>query len=250
MKYKCLIVENNPLERDLLEMLLRKIELAEIVAICDDGIVAMQVLLREELDIVFTDIEMPELSGINLLKSLKNPPVFVFISAFGKFAVDGFDLDVADFILKPVTTYRLLKAFGKAKDLWDKRKQQVLPAETSVAQEEDGVFFARTSDGLQKLSLQSILFAESKANFSVLHMKDGHQHMILVGLKQLEDQLPSSHFVRIHKLFIINWHHVSIINKESLIVDGKHEVFIGPSYRQVLSEKIAGYQLLERRKDK
>jgi len=249
MKYKCLIVENDPLERDLLEMLLRKIESAEIVAVCENGMSAMQVLLREEVDLVFTDIDMPELSGIDLLKSLKNPPAFVFISAHGKFAVEGFDLDVADFILKPVTAYRLLKAFGKAKVLHDKKEVQGAVT-TPLAAEEEGVFFARTSDGLQKLLLQSILFAESKANFSVLHMEDGSRHMILVGLKQLQEQLPAVDFMRIHKLFIINWRHVSLINKDSLTIAGKHEVFIGPSYRPALNDKIAGYQLLERRKDK
>lgn len=244
MKYKCLIAEDNLLERDMLAVLLGKIDQAEVVAVCDSGLSAMQYLMTNEVDIIFSDIDMPELSGINLLKSLEYQPVFVFISAHSNYAVQGFDLDVADFILKPISLQRLLKAFGKAKEKVEKQK---LPVPLPVLQAEDPFIFVRTSDGLQKIRTADITYAESKGNFSVIFLRDGSQYMVLVALKNLASQLPEAQFVRIHKYYLINWNLVTLVQKGSITIAGKNVLPIGNIYKKDITELLTSVPIIERK---
>ena len=244
MTYKCLIAENNESERDLLQLLIEDIEQLSLVAACADGMAAIQVLMDEQVDIVFTDVDMPGLSGINLLKSLTDPPIFIFISAFSNYAVDGFELDIADFILKPVSIQRLLRAFGKAKELIA-LKQKAVPAVTGATDAD--TFFVRTSNGILKLSRSNIIYASSKENFSVLHTTDGLLHMVLVGLKQLEEQLSSPDFIRIHRYTIINWQHVTLINADTVTLADTHQLDIGSTYKNALTDKLANHTVLKRK---
>ena len=231
----------------MLAMLLRKIQQAELVAVCKDGLEAMQVILQQEIDIVFTDINMPELSGINLLKSLKHPPVFIFISAFKDYATEGFDLDVTDFIVKPVSPQRLFKAFTKAKEHIDLRRSSDLPAPAISPGATATDFFAKTVEGLQKIVLADVAYIESKINFSILHLLDGNSRMILVGLKQLELQLEPENFIRIHKSYVVNWQLVSIIQPAGITIAGKYQLPIGESYRKAVAKKVAAGKMLERK---
>lgn len=243
MKYQCIIVEDNAVERDLLEVLLHRMEEVEIAGVFQNGLEALQFLQSHPVDIAFTDIDMPELSGIGLLRSLRQPPVFIFISAHSKYAADGYDLDVLDFITKPLRPERLYRALNKAVEFL-KGGGKAPPAA------DDEVFMARTSEGINKLALSSIAYAESKANYSVLHLVNNTSLMVLIGMKQLEEQLPPQRFIRIHKAYIINWALAERIGKESILLAGKYEVPIGDSHRKELAERIAGYPYLERRPEK
>ena len=240
MKYRCIIVEDNAVERDLMEVLLRKIDDVIIAGVFENGLLALQFLHQNEVDIAFTDIDMPELSGIGLLKSLRKPPVFIFISSHGRYAADGYDLDVLDFIKKPASAERVFRAVGKAREFL---AQQQSPPVIPVL---DEVLMVRTSDGLNKITVSNIAYAESMANYSMLHLSDGTGLMVLIGLKQLEEQLPADRFIRIHKNHLINWAHAGIIRKESILVAGKYEVPIGEKHRKELTDKIADYRTLER----
>lgn len=240
MTYKCLIAEDDLLERDMLAMLLGKIEQAEIVAVCEDGLSAMQYLMAHEVDIVFSDVDMPQLSGMALLASLRRPPVFVFISAYSEYAAKGFDLDVVDFIVKPVTPQRLYKAFAKAGDYLDRQTF------AAVAPPVQDVIFARTSEGLLKIALQDIMYAESRANFSMLHLQDGNKHLLLVNLKGLAEQLPAGRFIRIHKYFLINWGLITIVHKDSIVVGGNQELPIGDTYKKAIADRLVNVQVIER----
>lgn len=240
MKYRCIIVEDNAIERDLMEVLLRKLDDLEIAGVFENGLQALTFLQQNQVDLAFTDIDMPELSGIDLLKSLRQPPAFVFASAHGGYAADGYDLDVLDFIKKPVRPDRLYRAVDKARDFLRQRPDRAEP----VA--DDETLMARTSEGLHKLLLGDLAYAESKGNYSVLHLVNGSNLMVLIGLKQLEEQLSADRFIRIHKNYLINWTLAALIRKESVLVADKYEVPIGDSHRKELTERIAGYRTLKR----
>ena len=260
MTYRCIIVEDNAIERDLMEVLLAKVDGAEVVGIFENGLAALQFLQTNPVDIAFTDIDMPELSGIGLLKSLRHPPAFVFISAHDGYAADGYELDAIDFIRKPVVPERLFRAFAKARlHLEQQQAEQLVPdrsgqaipegnpAPTPAPQPEAATLMVRTSEGIHKLKATDIAYAESKGNYSQLHLAAGQELMVLISLRQLEEQLPPETFVRIHKHYLVNWAMVDLIRKESVtLLDGRYEVPIGDSHRKTLMERVAGHRALER----
>ncbi len=243
MKHQCIIVEDNAVERDLLETLLRRMEDVEVAGVFNNGLEALQFLQQHPVDIAFTDVDMPGLSGIGLFKSLTQPPLFIFISAHSRYAADGYELDVLDFIRKPLQPERLYRALSKALERLGRAESK-----QEAAQEE--VLMARTSEGMNKLSLGSIIYAESKANYSMLHLLHETSMMVLVGMKQLEAQLPAARFMRVHKNYLVNWQLVDRIGKESVLVAGKYELPVGDSYRKALAARIASYPTLERRQEK
>ena len=239
MKYQCIIVEDNAVERDLLEVLLGKVTEFEIAGIFENGLLALRFLQQHPVDLAFTDVDMPELSGIGLLKSLRQPPLFVFTSAYSEYAADGYELDVIDFIRKPVTPERVFRAAGKA--------LEQLKQLHSTAPSPSEVLIMRTSEGINKLTPGAIAYAESKANYSVLYLLDDTSLMVLVSLKQLEEQLPPGQFIRIHKNYLVNWNLAGLIRKDSVILAGKYEVPVGNSYRKELADKLAAHAALGRR---
>ena len=240
MRYKCIIVDDNAIERDLLEVLLQKMDELEIAGIFDNGLEALRFLQQHPVDITFSDIDMPELSGFGLLKSLRQPPVFIFISSHGRYAADSYDLDVVDFIRKPVSLERLYRSVRKAIVHIDKSR-------AAPANPEEEVMIVRTTDGINKLLPGSIVYAESMANYSMLYLQDGASLMVLVSLKQLEEQLPQGAFLRIHKNYLVNWALAGVIRRDSVLLAGKYEIPIGDSHRRHLAERIAGHPAIGRK---
>ena len=243
MPYSCIIVEDNLVERDLMEMLLLKMEEVTIAGIFENGLQALNFLQQNAVDIAFTDVDMPELSGIGLLKSLRHPPLFVFISAHGEYAVDGYELDVVDFIKKPVSFERLFRALGKVLE----RLKQATDFPAHVGNDS---IMVRTSEGVHKLAPASIIYAESKSNYSLLYLEEGTTIMVLIALKQLEEQLPQRIFIRIHKNYLVNWTFAGLIRKDSVVLAGKYELPIGDSHRKELADRVANHPTLVRKAGK
>ncbi len=243
--YKCLITDDDMMARDALGMYLAKIPQLEVVAVCENGLDALQALGEQEVDIVFSDIEMPELTGFNLLKTLKKAPVFVFISSHGEYAVESYNLDVIDFIVKPVTFERLLKAVNKATEYLG-MKQAYAGSTGSVETGADDHFYIRESNDLVKLLYDNVAYVESMGNFSKIFTVDNKRHITLVNLKNLEEQLPSAHFTRIHKQYIINHKHISAITAEEIRITDKFVLPLSQSFRQQLMDKVVSKNIVTR----
>jgi len=242
--YNCLIADDNMLERDALEMHLRKIPQLDITAVCENGLEALQAISAGHFDLVFSDIEMPELTGFGVLKSLKNAPVFVFISSHGEFAIESYNLDVIDFIVKPVTFERLLKAVNKAIEYLELKRNNGLK-ETPVT-ENDTYFFIKESNDLVKLEFEQVAYIESMGDFSKIFTLDDKRHITLVSLKNLELQLPPEYFTRIHKQYIINHHHISAISADEVKIAGKYIVSLSQAFRQELMSKVVNKKVVTR----
>lgn len=235
--FKCLIVDDNEIERDAIEMYLRKINRLEIKAICSSGIEAADVLINEHIDIVFSDIDMPELSGHGLLKSIKNPPVFIFITSFSEYAAESFNLDALDFVVKPATFERLLKASNKAIEYLDLKKTASNLAEHSN-QELDTAdyFYIKETKGFTRLNYNDVIYIESMGDFSKIFTAE-NKHITLVNLKNLERQLPSF-FVRVHKQYIINLNHINTVTSNEILLNHNYVVPVSLLNKQDLMEKI------------
>jgi two-component system LytT family response regulator len=249
MKYTCLIADDNLLERDALEMHLKKIDRLQIVASCADGLEAAKVLGEQQVDIVFSDIDMPDMSGFGLLKSLRQAPVFIFISAHPEYAVESFALDVVDFMVKPVTLERIMKAANKAIEYIELKKlaasKQTAP-EPANKNAGDDHFFIKGSNGLEKVMYDEVTYIESMGDFSKIFTTSDKKHVTLVSLKQLESQLPEDTFMRIHKQHIVNYHQITAISANDLTVHNTYTVPLGSSYKQQLMDKVVDKKIISR----
>ncbi|MES2332772.1 MAG: LytTR family DNA-binding domain-containing protein [Bacteroidota bacterium] len=258
MKYKCIIVEDNILERDALAIKIKKIDSLTLRAVLSDGLEAITTLKNEEIDIVFSDIDMPDLSGIELLKSLKHPPVFIFISSHPEHAAESFELDVIDYIVKPVKMERLIKATDKAVEyILAKKKLQAEPTAKitplSVAAHElvktidaQAYFFIKEKHAYIKLNMGDVLYIESMGDFSKVITTQQKVHFVLISLKNLEKQLPSHVFLRVHKQYIINILHIQNISISDIKLNSNDIIPISVAYKQALHDNVINKKSLTR----
>ncbi|MET0572685.1 MAG: LytTR family DNA-binding domain-containing protein [Pedobacter agri] len=247
MLYKCIIVDDNEIERDALEMHLKKISSLQIIKICTSGVEAAEVLSNTEIDIVFSDIDMPELSGMALLKITKNKPLFIFITSHSEYAVESYDLDAIDFIVKPATFERILKAANKAIEYLELKKQISVEGneQAEIRKENEDFFYFRETKGITKLKYSDVIYIESMGDFSKLFTSND-KHVILVSLKNLEKQLPEDIFTRVHKQYIININHIATLTNHEVHLDFNFIVPISASNRQELMEKSIEKKILSR----
>jgi len=254
VKYNCIIVDDSPLDRNITATQVGKMNLFNVVAECCDGVEAAAVLKTEQVDVVFSDIDMPLLSGTELLKSLKNPPVFIFISAHSKFAVETYDLEAVDFIVKPIKFERLFQAANKAIDYIELRKlrkdkeHNERPGtleQTQSSSAPDDYFFINQMRGITRLRYSDVIFIESMNDSSVIHTVNDEKFTVLVNLKNLAEQIPEAIFKRVHRRFIVNTDHIEHIMGNTIRLDTKHTLQIGELYRkdimqQLLNKKVVG----------
>jgi two-component system, LytTR family, response regulator len=236
--YKCLITDDSPIDRDVVEMYVSKIENLQIEAVCSDGLEAAAVLQQKEIDIVFSDIDMPDLSGLELKQSLQNPPVFIFISSYAEYAAESYNLDVIDFITKPVSFARLVKATNKAIEYIELKKKTTFEKIENVAEIKNETIFVKDNDGFTQIKLSEIIYIESMGNFSKICTKL-KTHITLVSLKNIEEQLPNERFIRVHKQYIIHLPHIiSITASAEITLINNHIIPLGNTYKLVLMEAI------------
>lgn len=238
--YKCLIAEDNLLDRDAIALYLSKIDNLSIEAVCSNGLEAAAVLQQKEIDIVFSDIDMPGLSGIELIQSLKQPPVFIFISAYPEYAAESFNLDVIDFIVKPVTLARLMKAAHKAIEYIELKKNSTGNVQQPIIAPENNAahFFIKENSDYTRIDIPDLLYIESMGNFSKLHTLQ-KKHIVLVSLKNIEPQLPTGNFIRIHKQYIINKQQMISLSSDGAVqLSSGHHIPVGDMYKAALMEFI------------
>lgn len=256
MKYNCLIVDDNLIERDVLQMHLEKISVLNIVAACETASDALQTATLQPIDIIFSDVQMPEMSGFELSKSFRNPPAFIFITSFSSHAAESFDVDAIDFVVKPVSFERLQKATFKAIEYIELKrnfsKQQSLKseqtAETVISKSSDAqdYFFIKETTGFTKLHFADVLYVESMGDFSKIFTVQNGKHVILLSLKNFENQLPSEMFRRVHKQYIINLLHINTITGSDILLSNKQQIPISNSYRQQLLDDVVTKKVLHR----
>ena len=249
--YKCLVADDQMIERDHMVLQLSKIRDIKIVAECKDGNEAADVIKNQHIDIVFSDIMMPGLNGLALLKSLKNPPVFVFISSYSDFAVESFELDVVDYIIKPVTFERLFKATTKAIEYISLKQKVAYPNgeminEPGLKLADDKHIFIKDALGYTKIEIADILYVESMGDFSKLHTVQNKKFVVLVNLKSVEKQLPGNIFRRVHKQFVINTSHIITLGANDVILSDERSIPVSTAYRQEILDSVVKKTLLKR----
>ena len=204
---KCLIVDDEPIGREILENFVKKIQFLELVSVCEDAFEALEILENHAVDLLLSDIQMPEINGLEFVKSLPFPPVIIFITAHDQFAVNSFELGVADYLLKPVSFERFLKAINKAKMQIDMQRQ-----DSAVSNNENAdYFFIKANNKLNKILYDNILYVEAIRDYIKIYNTD-ESIVSYSSLKSIEEKLPLDRFIRIHISYIVAINAVKAVN--------------------------------------
>jgi DNA-binding LytR/AlgR family response regulator len=211
MMMKCLAVDDEPLALDLLEDNIRKIPSLKLLQKCSNAFEANEFIQREPVDLLLLDIQMPGLSGIQFLQGLSKKPMVIFITAYEKYALDGYNLDVVDYLLKPVPFERFLKAVNKAQDKFSSRA--VTPTTT------DDFLFVNSEYNLVRIDFNDIAYIEGLRDYVKIFLLSAQRPIITrLSMKALEEKLPSHSFVRVHKSFIVSLNKITSIRKARISI--------------------------------
>jgi len=215
MKVKCLIVDDEPLARKLIVSHASKIEGLEVVGECADAIEASNFLRAHSVDLIFLDVQMPEIDGLRFVGTLKNSPAIIFTTAFRDFAPEAFELDVIDYLLKPISFERLLKAVNK---FFDRKMTSV----TRVVDVDsiDASMYVKADRKMHKIAFEDIVYVESMDEYVKVHMK-GRVLVTRENISALDEKLSGHAFVRIHRSFIVSAKNVSSVSSDGVEVGGK-----------------------------
>jgi two-component system LytT family response regulator len=230
----CIAVDDEPLALKLLEDNISKVSYLKLVAECSDAFEATNALQEHAVDLMFIDIQMPGLSGLQFVKSLVQKPMIIFLTAYKQYALDGFDLDVVDYLTKPVALDRFMKACNKAKELYDLRslKKQDEPA---TAPE---YFFQNMDYSQVKIVFSDITWIEGMRDYIKIHLKSTTRPLVIRSLiKTIESELPSSRFIRIHKSFIVSIDSITAIRKNCVFIKDI-EIPVGDAYKEVIDRLV------------
>lgn len=224
---RCLIVDDEELSRVVIESLVKKTDFLELVASCTSPLEAASVLRTGAIDILFADVEMSEMTGLELIRSLDNPPEVILVTAKEQYAVDAFEMNVADYLVKPVTLPRFLKAVNRVRER--------LQADTEVKQTSDAIFI-KVNSQLVNIRLADILWVEATGDYVTLNTL-ADKYIVHSTMKGIEHRLPNRDFVRVHRSYIVRIDRIKAI-EDTLIIIGKNLIPIGDSYRTPLMNRL------------
>ncbi|WP_439481945.1 LytR/AlgR family response regulator transcription factor [Cyclobacterium plantarum] len=223
----CIAIDDEPLALELLKDYISKVPFLKLVAVCSDAFEAMEVLRLHTVDLVFADIQMPDLTGFQFISCLKVKPIVIFITAYNQYAVDSYDLDVVDYLVKPVPLERFIKACNRARELHELKTGK----SPSTANTSDH-FFANVDYSQLKIRFDDIRWLKGYGDYIKFHLKSQEQPLVVrMSFKDLERILPPGKFIRIHKSYSVALAEITAIRKNSLFL-GDQEFSIGESYRE------------------
>ena len=231
MKTKCLIIDDEPLARELIRSHVEKLGCFEIIDECENAMKALQALHNRQVDLMFMDIQMPQITGIEFLKTLKNPPKVIVTTAYREYALEGFELDVVDYILKPVTFERFLKSVNKYFQLMNGDDQSA-DVQTSDSIKEDSFIYVKENKKVIKVFLNEIIYVEGLSEYVQIYT--GNKKIITkTSMTNMEEKLSGCGFLRIHKSFIVSLSKIEAFTSTSIEIPGK-ELPIGRSYKNLV----------------
>jgi len=236
---RCLAIDDEMLALDLIEDNIKKIPFLELVKTCRSAMEALEIMQAQKIDLIFLDIQMPDITGIQLLKSLRNRPLVVFTTAFSNYAKEGFDLDVIDYLLKPYSFDRFMKAVNKAQEYMKMRDVAMVHEHRKEGPSGEPCLFVRAGYKLVKIFFHEILYVEGLKDY-VKIVTPEKTVITQMSMKTMEERLPSGEFVRVHRSFIVAFNKIESIQKQALSI-GEKEIPISEQYREQIF-KIIHYE--------
>ena len=227
---RCLAIDDEPLALELLEDNIKQVPFLELAGKCKNALEALKFLQQQSVDLIFLDIQMPGLTGLQFIQSLTQKPMIILITAYEKFALEGFNLDVIDYLVKPVSLDRFIKACNKAFELHSLRTKKPEPIESYP-----DYFFVNVEYSLVKVEFADIQWIEGLKDYIKIHLRSSSKAVVTrLSMKSLEEQLPALKFIRIHKSYIVSIAAITSIRKNSIFI-GPEEFPVGDSYKDALN---------------
>lgn len=239
MKLKCIIIDDEPIARKVLKEFIEDIDFLELTGQAENPLKAASLLNDHPIDLIFLDINMPKINGIDFLKSSATTANIIMTTAYAKYAAEAYDLDVLDYLVKPIAFDRFLKACNKAMKASESKR--MLPAQEK---KDNDHFFIKCDNQLEKIFYHDLLYAEAMLNYVMLYTSS-KKMMVYITIKSLEDQLPSDIFIKVHKSFIVNMMKVKSIEGNMLNI-GETKITISQSLRETVIHKIVKDKIIRR----
>ena len=231
MMMRCIIVDDEPLIRELLEDNTRQVPFLELVRSCKSALEALETMQKEQIDIIFMDIQMPRLNGLQFLQSLHNPPLVIMVTAYEKYAVEGFNLQVADYLLKPFSFDRFLKACNRAAELFRMKSSGMLPEASNNYD-----FFVNVEYTLVKIVPTDIDYIEGLKDYIKIYLSSSAKPVLTrMSLKSIEAKLPANTVIRTHKSFLVAISKITTIKRNTVCI-GKIEIPVSETFKENISK--------------
>jgi two-component system, LytTR family, response regulator len=228
----CIIVDDNKMARTVIRQMIEQVEFLELKQECSSPIEAFNYLKKEKVDLVFLDIEMPEMSGIELIKNLTVHPIIILITSKKEYAVEAFELNVADYLIKPVSMQRFLVAIDRAKELYEKKDNKV-----EISEKDKDYIFVRSNSVLTKIKINDIIYIQALGDYVNIFTNDGKRHTVHITLKGIEEKLRPGKFFRLHRSYLAALDHIDNVEENTAYI-GKHPLSIGEQYKKELLRKL------------
>lgn len=250
MKINCLVIDDEPLAREGLAGYVDDLDFLHLVGQCESPLEAGALLDTQKIDLIFLDVQMPKLNGIDFLKTLRHPPLVILTTAYPQYALEGYQLDVLDYLLKPITFDRFYQAAGKAKAQWQLQQQArasmaaAPPSDAAPPAATDDHFFIKVEHKYERIAVRDIRWVEAMQNYVVIHTTQG-KYMTLVTLKSVEERLPANRFIRPHKSYLVAQDKITSVEGNQIFVD-QQVIPISRHYREAVIETLINQKLLKR----
>ena len=241
---RCIAIDDEPLALRQIKSYIDRLEWLQLVALCSRANEAKQLLMEERVDLLFVDINMPDINGLDLVRSLENPPMVIFTTAYAEYAVEGFRLDSVDYLLKPFSYEEFERAVNNACSLYElyrMRDMQSTPEvelSDEVVEEKRDYISIKADYKVRMVRYCDIIYVESVGEYVRLHLTDGSKLVTLFRLKNMESALPSSNFMRVHRSYIVNLNRVSSYSRGKIYMDNGDDVPLSVNYREIFRSYI------------
>jgi two-component system, LytTR family, response regulator len=238
-----ILADDDPLYRELTVQQLSHLPNMNCLAVCENAFSTLEQLKKHSPDLLILDVEMPGLTGIQLAKSLTVLPFIVFISSHPSYAVDAFDVDAIDYLVKPAATERLIRAIEKTRAL--KAMKEETPAKEAFQLKDDDSFFVKDKNMFIRIPYSDVLYVESLGDFVTIFQQNGSKQIALVSMKNLEQQLPASQFTRISRTHMVNKQKITAIDSETIFLNNL-QLYIGKTYADGVLQSVIGNTAIKR----
>ncbi|MBN2774937.1 MAG: response regulator transcription factor [Prolixibacteraceae bacterium] len=231
MKISCIAIDDEPLALKQISDYIGKLPFLELVAKFSNAVKALQFLDSNQVDLMFVDINMPDLNGLDFVKSLEQKPLLIFTTAYSEFAVEGFKVDAIDYLLKPFSFDEFSRAVSKVK-----KQVQLIQNQTELINTNDQFLFIKSEYKLVRINFDEIRYIEGMKEYVRIHLTSQKPVMALLSLKSLEEKLPSGKFMRVHRSYIVNLEKISVVERFRIIYDDKTIIPVSENYKNVFQE--------------